>query len=87
MPESDAAYLEGNEAVNIRSATGLIIEKDRKYLVACQIGTRRLIWSASPWDAWITREREDAKRVLAVTGGQLTLFNPIAGQIRRFNDG
>ena len=84
MPESDAAYLARDEAeMNIRLATGLIIEKDGEYLVACQIGTRRLIWSKSPWDAWITREREDAKRVIAVTGGQLTLFNPVAGQIRR----
>ena len=70
--------------MDIRTKTGLIVEKDGEYLVACQIGTRVLVWRDSPWDAWITRNREDAKRVATVTGGELMLFNPVAGQIRRY---
>lgn len=70
--------------MDIRTKTGLIIQKDGKYLVACQVGTRELVWRDSPWDAWLTREREDAKRVRDVTGGELILFNPVAGQIRRY---
>lgn len=69
--------------MDIRTKTGLIIRKDGEYLVACQIGTGNLVWSISPWDAWITRRREDAERVNAVIGGELTLFNPISGQVRR----
>ena len=69
--------------MDIRTKTGLIIRKDGEYLVGRQIGTGTLIWSISPWDAWITRHREDAERVRSVTGGELTLFNPIAGQIRK----
>ena len=69
--------------MDIRAETGLIVRKDGKYLVACQIGTKRLIWSDSPWDAWRTRCREDAELVNSLVGGELTLFNPVAGQIRR----
>lgn len=73
--------------MDIRTKTGLIIHKDGEYLVACQIGTKELIWRTSPWDAWITRNKEDAERVMAVTGGELFLFNPVAGQIRRCKEG
>ena len=69
--------------VDIRTKTGLIIKKGSEYLVACQIGTRRLIWSVSPYDAWFTRSRDDAERVNAVICGELFLFNPVAGQIRK----
>jgi hypothetical protein len=70
--------------VDIRTKTGLIIQKDGKYLVACEIGTRKLVWRDSPWDAWLTRKRENAKMVATATGGELMLFNPVAGQIRRY---
>lgn len=69
--------------MDIRTKTGLIIAKDGEYLVACQIGTNELIWRTSPWDAWITRHREDAEQVNSVIGGELFLFNPVAGQIRK----
>ena len=68
---------------DIRMKTGLIIRKDGEYLVACQIGTGNLVWSISPWDAWITRHREDAEQVNSIIGGELFLFNPVAGQIRK----
>lgn len=68
--------------MNIREKTCLIVRKDRMYLVGCQIGTKNLVWSLSPWDAWRTRKREDAERVISVIGGEMILFNPIAGQIK-----
>ena len=41
-----------------------------------------LRWSRSPWDAWRTRDREKAEKIAKVTGGDMMLFNPIAGQLR-----
>lgn len=70
------------KVMDIRTKTGLIIRKEGKFLVACEVGTNKLIWRDSPYDAWFTRNREDAERVISVTGGELTLFNPIAGQVR-----
>ena len=70
--------------MNIRAYTRLIIRKDGEYLVGCQVGTHHLVWSISPWDAWSTRRREDAERVISRVGGELILFNPIAGQIRKY---
>ena len=72
--------------MDIRMKTGLIIRKEGEYLVACEIGTNKLIWRTSQWDAWITRKRDDAKRVQEVTGGELILFNPVAGQIRKYEE-
>lgn len=76
-----AADMEGNK-MEIREKTGLIIRRGNEYLVACQVGTGELRWSTSPWDAWITRRRDQAERIGRVTGGRLILFNPVAGQIK-----
>ena len=68
--------------MNIRECTGIIIEKDGKYLVAyCQI-TGELIWRDSPWDAWITRKRENAEKVADKVSGRRVLFNPVVGQLK-----
>ena len=64
---------------DIRLKTGLIIKRGPEFLVGRIMGTSELKWSDSPWDAWRTRDREAAERV---TGGDLWLFNPVAGQIR-----
>lgn len=69
--------------MDIRTKTGLIIQKDGEFLVACEIVSGNLVWSISPWDAWITRSREDAESVMSIIGGELFLFNPVAGQIRK----
>ena len=71
--------------MDIRLKTGMIIRRGCEYLVARQIGTRKLIWSQSPWDAWITRRKEDAERIAHATGGDVMLFNPVAGQIRELS--
>ena len=68
--------------MNAKSYTGIIIEKDGKFLVAyCQI-TGKLVWRDSPWDAWITRKRESAERVADKVNGRQVLFNPVVGQIK-----
>ena len=68
--------------MDIRKATGLIIQRGTRYLVGTIIYSTDLRWSDSPWDAWITRDRDAARRVASRVGGELMLFNPIAGQIR-----
>ena len=67
---------------DIRRCTGLIIKRGPEYLVGRILGTNDLKWSISPWDAWRTRNREEAEDVARATGGDVWLFNPIAAQIR-----
>lgn len=69
--------------MNIREQTGIIVGKDGMFLVGAIIGSTQLRWSLSPWDAWTTREREQAERVANRVGGVQFLFNPVAGQIKR----
>ena len=70
--------------MNVRIYTNLIVYKDGKYLQGCVFGMHELKWSDSPWDAWMTRERADAIRVAHAVKGELFLFNPIVGQIRKY---
>lgn len=44
--------------------------------------SRDLRWSLSKWDAWRTRDMEAARKVARRVGGELLLFNPVAGQMR-----
>ena len=69
--------------MDIREHTGLIIKKDGYYLVGTILYSTDLRWSASPYDAWKTRRRESAQRVAEKVGGEILLFNPVAGQERR----
>lgn len=71
---------------DIRRSTGLIIKRGPEYLVGRILGSADLKWSISPWDAWRTRDRETAEAVARATGGDLWLFNPIAGQIREYQN-
>ena len=68
---------------DIRECTGLIIRKDGMYLVGTILDSSELRWSDSPWDAWRTRIRAKARSIAEKTGGEIMLFNPIAGQERR----
>ena len=68
---------------DIRLCTGLIIMKDSEFLVGRIIGTDGLKWSKSPWEAWRTRIRANARSVQSKIGGDIMLFNPIAGKIRK----
>lgn len=69
---------------DIRLKTVLIIKKDGEYLVAKCPVTGRLIWRDSKWEAWKTRTRAKARSVVEKTGGEIYLFNPVAGQIRKY---
>ncbi len=68
----------------IKLNTGLIIKRGPEFLVGRILGTRELKWSLSPWDAWRTRDREEAEAVARAIAGDLWLFNPILGQIREY---
>lgn len=66
----------------IRKKTGIIIRKDGEYLVGTILKSTDLRWSRSPYDAWSTRDREDAEMVAAMVGGEPVLFNPIVNQMK-----
>lgn len=69
--------------MDIRRETALIIRKGNEYLVGTILYSTDLRWSISPWDAWRTRIRANALKVAAKVDGEIMLFNPVAGQIRR----
>ena len=71
--------------MDIRLETGLIIRKGCEYLVGRVIYTGELKWSLSPWDAWKTRVRANARSIADKTGGEIMLWNPVAGQLRKAN--
>ena len=68
--------------MDIRMMTALIVRRGTQFLVSRIIGSTEFRWSDSPWEAWRTRDRDAAKRVAHAVGGDLMLFNPVAGQIR-----
>ena len=68
--------------MDIRGETALIIRKDGEFLVGKNIFLNELRWSRSPWDAWKTRIRANARSIAEKTGGEIMLFNPVAGQLR-----
>ena len=68
--------------MNIREKTQLIIRRGSEYMVGKIIGSNEFRWSTCPWDAWGTRELDEAEYFAQVTGGDVWLFNPVAGQIR-----
>lgn len=68
--------------MDIRGETALIIRKDGEFLVGRIIFSDELRWSRSPWDAWKTRIRANARSIAEKTGGEIMLFNPVAGQLR-----
>ena len=68
--------------MEIREATRLVIKRGNEFLVGLIIGGPDLRWSLSAYDAWWTRNPEEAKMVAKKTGGDVWLFNPVAGQLR-----
>ena len=67
---------------DIRKKTCIVIRKNGDYLVGYIVFTDELRWSASPYDAWKTRNKEKAAEVARKTGGIMVLFNPIVNQKR-----
>ena len=70
--------------MDARELTGIIIRKNGEYLVGTICYSTELRWSASPYDAWRTRDREQAALVARRTGGVMVLFNPIVGEAKLF---
>ena len=79
---SAAGGSDGSDAVNIRLCTVVIIKRGAEFLVGRIPYTTELRWSRSPYDAWKTRRKEAAQAVAHIVGGDLWLFNPIAGQLK-----
>ena len=73
--------------MDIRLKTGLIVRRGGVFLVGRIIGSTEYRWSDSPWDAWRTRNKDDAERIAKRVGGDLMLFNPVAGQVRGLANG
>ena len=71
--------------VDIRQYTRVIIIKNGKYLVGKDPVMNALKWSDSPYDAWWTRNADDARKVSAKIGGAMMLFNPIAYALKEMN--
>ena len=72
---------------DIRLHTALIIQDGNYYLSGRNIATGELIWRNSIYDAWKTRIRAEARSVMEKVGGEIYLFNPIAGQLRKYIGG
>ena len=68
--------------MDIRRMTVLIIRKNRRFLYGRNV-LGRLVWGNSQWDAWRTRIRANARSIQQKVGGEIMLFNPVSGQIRR----
>ena len=66
----------------LKKATVLIVKRGAEFLVARIPYSQEYRWSASAYDAWQTRDKEDAKDVAKRVGGDLWLFNPPTGQLR-----
>ena len=69
--------------MDIRLCTQVVIRKGSEFLVGYVLYSKELRWSISPWDAWMTRDTETAGKLTRVTGGELWLFNPVAGQLKK----
>ena len=72
--------------MNIRLCTVLIIKRGAEFLVGRIPYSLEFRWSTSPYDAWRTRNREQAAAVAGLLGGDLWLFNPIVGQIKEVQE-
>ena len=68
--------------MNIRAKTCLITKRGNEFLVGRILYSTEYRWSASPWDAWRTCDWDEAEEMEKRTGGDLWLFNPVAGQLR-----
>lgn len=67
-------------SVDVRLYTRVIIRKNTEYLQGKNTVCGGLAWCKSPWDAWWTRDAENAREVARKTGGVALLFNPVIGR-------
>ena len=69
----------------LREKTQLIIKKNGEYL-QCLDCNWQLRWTTSPYDAWATRNEDDAQMVADKVEGELFLFNPIVGSLKKYKE-
>ena len=69
--------------MDIRRMTCLVVKKGNEFVVCRQAGTGIIKFTTSPWEAWSTRIRANARSVAEKIDGEVFLFNPIVGQIRK----
>ena len=67
-------------SLDIRKKTCIIIRKNGQYLRGKQWMGTEMLWTWSAYEAWRTRNREEAESVARATGGIMELFNPIVNQ-------
>lgn len=68
--------------MDIRAETCIIIRKNKEYLQGTDCFTNGPLWTQYTWNAWRTRDKEEAEEVAKRTGGVMVLFNPIARQMK-----
>ena len=66
----------------IRSKTCVVIRRNGEYLRGKDMLTRKIVWSGSIYDAWKTRDMEEAREIARKLGGITVLFNPILRQTK-----
>lgn len=66
----------------IRSKTCVVIRRNGEYLRGKDMLTRKPMWSGSIYDAWHTRDMEEARELARKLGGITVLFNPILRQTK-----
>ena len=66
--------------VDIREQTYLIIRKNRLFLQGKEWITGEPLWTQYTYNAWRTKEREQAEEVARKLGGVRVLFNPVTGK-------
>lgn len=68
--------------MDIRTKTCIIIRRNGYFLQGKKWFSEEILWTWSAYDAWRTRNREEAEEVARETGGVMVLFNPITGEKR-----
>ena len=73
---------DGEMKTDIRKETCIIIRKNKQFLQGKEWITNRPLWTQYTWNAWRTRDKEQAKEMAKLTGGVMVLFNPVARQMK-----
>ena len=64
----------------LRRQTCIIIRKHGHFLKGRDMLTMEIAWTWSAYEAWKTRDMEEAREVARETGGVMMLFNPVVNQ-------
>ena len=68
---------------NLRRKTALVIRNQYgEYLSRKDMVTGKILWDRHLSNAWKTRKREKAGKMVQKLGGEICLFNPIIWEVR-----